>query len=69
MADNRRFPGAGLPRDAAVDSDGKGAVGGPHPYGNQFRHDEDKGVDVPIGLDPNAAGNPVFPEWWTSGAE
>lgn len=56
--DNRRF-------DTPVDTDGKAAVGGPHPYGNQFMHDEDTGVDRPIGTDPNAAGgSPVFPEWW-----
>lgn len=65
MADHRGFPGGGLPRDAAVDTDGKAAVGAFHSYGNQFRHDENKGVDRPIGTDPNAAGHsPVFPEWW-----
>lgn len=70
MADNRRFPGGGLPRDAAVDSDGKGAVGAPHSYGNQFDHDENAGRDKPIGTDPNAAGaHPVFPDWWTRGSK
>lgn len=67
MGDNRRFPsGSGLPRDNAVDTDGKGNVGAFVSYGNQFEHDENEGPDEPIGTDPNAAGaTPVFPEWWT----
>jgi hypothetical protein len=64
MGDNRRFPGAGLPRDAAVDSDGK-EIGVPWPYGNQFEHDENEGYDEPIGRNPNDNGSKVYPEWWT----
>lgn len=63
MADNRRFPGGGLPRDAAVDTDGKAKVGGFIAYGYQFEHDENEGVDEPVGVDPNAAGDhKVFPD-------
>lgn len=65
MGDNRRFPGAGLPRDAAVDSGGKGTVGAFKSYGNQFEHDESEGYDEEIGTDPNSAGHSqVFPDWW-----
>jgi hypothetical protein len=60
MADNRNF---GMP----VDTRGKAAVGGPHPYGNQFEHDENEGYDEPIGRDPNDNGSPVFPDWWRAG--
>lgn len=65
MADNRRFTdAAALPRDGC-DCDGT-RIGTPIDYGNQFEHDESKGHDAPIGMDPNSAGgSKVFPEWWT----